>query len=99
MTAPRPREVIAGDVDRCLAELGRLFAELECRVPTRERLLPRQFKVATLAAGGLTNPEIGRQLDMTEDQVKTALRGAFRVLGVRQRQRLAAAMAGRGGVA
>jgi DNA-binding NarL/FixJ family response regulator len=52
------------------------------RQPPRESLTPRETGVLTLAARGLTNAEIGRELFISEATVKTHLLRAFAKLGV-----------------
>jgi DNA-binding CsgD family transcriptional regulator len=96
VTAPRPRDEITKEITAHLAALVRLFAELDRRVPTGERLLPQQFRVAVMVASTpLTNRAIGEHLGITEDTVKTVLRSVYRKLGVSRRGQLAAAMASR----
>jgi DNA-binding NarL/FixJ family response regulator len=48
-------------------------------------LTPRETQVLTLLAGGQSNKEIGRALDLQEITVKLHVRNIFRKLGVRNR--------------
>ena len=52
------------------------------RQPQRETLTPRETSVLALAARGLTNAEIGRELFISEATVKTHLLRASGKLGV-----------------
>jgi DNA-binding NarL/FixJ family response regulator len=52
------------------------------RQPPRESLTPRETTVLALAARGLTNAEIGRELFISEATVKTHLLRTFTKLGV-----------------
>lgn len=52
------------------------------RQPQRESLTPRETAVLALAARGLTNAEIGRELFISEATVKTHLLRTFTKLGV-----------------
>jgi DNA-binding NarL/FixJ family response regulator len=53
-------------------------------------LTSRQQEVAALAAAGLSNKRIARQLGITEGTVKLHMHGIFDRLGVRSRAILAA---------
>jgi DNA-binding NarL/FixJ family response regulator len=55
------------------------------RQPPPESLSPRETGVLSLAARGLTNAEIGRELFISEATVKTHLLRAFAKLGVSSR--------------
>jgi len=63
----------------------------------RDRLTPKEIQVATLVWEGLTNREIGRIMNTTEQVVKNHLRSAFDKLGVWSRLELAMYVASRGG--
>jgi DNA-binding NarL/FixJ family response regulator len=52
------------------------------RQPQPESLTPRETGVLALAARGLTNAEIGRELFISEATVKTHLLRTFAKLGV-----------------
>lgn len=54
-----------------------------------ESLSPREREVALAVAGGATNKEIARQLDITERTVKAHLSHIFETLNVRDRLQLA----------
>jgi DNA-binding CsgD family transcriptional regulator len=56
----------------------------------REQLTPREHEVMALAAVGLSNKEIGRQLDLSEGTVKIYLFKIFKKAGVANRTALAA---------
>ncbi|MEE6263473.1 response regulator transcription factor [Plantactinospora sonchi] len=55
------------------------------RRPRQEALSPREVQVLRLVARGLSNPEIGRELHISEATVKTHLLRAFAKLGVSDR--------------
>jgi DNA-binding NarL/FixJ family response regulator len=55
------------------------------RAPSYEQLTPRESEVLALVAKGLSNPEIGRQLFISEATVKTHLLKIFAKLGVDDR--------------
>jgi DNA-binding NarL/FixJ family response regulator len=63
----------------------------------RERLTPRETRVAKLVWEGLTNREIASALGTTEQVVKNYLRTTFDKLGVWSRLELALYVAGNGG--
>jgi DNA-binding NarL/FixJ family response regulator len=58
---------------------------IRARQPQRESLTPRETSVLALAAQGLTNAEIGRELFISEATVKTHLVRSFGKLGVSSR--------------
>ncbi len=55
-----------------------------------DRLTPRELKIAELLALGQTNAEIGKQLWITENSVKQALKRMFRKLDVSSRAEMVA---------
>lgn len=57
----------------------------QVRRPRRETLSAREVEVLRLVARGLSNPEIGRELHVSEATVKTHLLRAFHKLGVSDR--------------
>ncbi len=63
----------------------------------RDRLTPKEIQVATLVWEGLTNREIGRVMNTTEQVVKNHLRSTFDKLGVWSRLELAMYVASHGG--
>ena len=63
----------------------------------RERLTPKETHVATLVWQGLTNREIGKLMNTTEQVVKNHLRSTFDKLGVWSRLELAMYVASHGG--
>lgn len=63
----------------------------------RERLTPKEVRVATLVWEGLTNREIGNLIGTTEQVVKNHLRTTFDKLGVWSRLELAMYVASHGG--
>jgi DNA-binding NarL/FixJ family response regulator len=63
----------------------------------RDRLTPKEIQVATLVWEGLTNREIGRLMNTTEQVVKNHLRSTFDKLGVWSRLELAMYVASHGG--
>jgi DNA-binding NarL/FixJ family response regulator len=63
----------------------------------RDRLTPKEIEVATLVWQGLTNREIGKLMNTTEQVVKNHLRSTFDKLGVWSRLELAMYVASHGG--
>lgn len=55
-----------------------------------DRLTPRELEIANLVALGRTNAEIGRELWITENSVKQALKRMFRKLKVSSRTKMVA---------
>ncbi len=62
-----------------------------------QRLTAKEIQIATLVWEGLTNREISRLVDTTEQVVKNHLRSAFDKLGVWSRLELAMYVASHGG--
>jgi predicted ATPase/class 3 adenylate cyclase/DNA-binding CsgD family transcriptional regulator len=62
-----------------------------------ESLTPTELRVATLAAEGLTNPEIGERMFISRGTVKIHLSHVYAKLDVRNRSELAAHVARRNG--
>jgi DNA-binding NarL/FixJ family response regulator len=65
------------------------------RLRSLARLTQREHEVARLAAQGLSNKEIGRQIQLAEGTVKIHLHNIYKKLGVSNRTSLAAIIAGR----
>ena len=63
----------------------------------RECLTAKEIQVATLVWEGLTNREIGKLMNTTEQVVKNHLRSTFDKLGVWSRLELAMYVASHGG--
>ncbi len=63
----------------------------------RERLTPKEIQVAALVWQGLTNREIGKLMNTTEQVIKNHLRSTFDKLGVWSRLELAMYIASHGG--
>jgi DNA-binding NarL/FixJ family response regulator len=59
----------------------------------RDRLTPSEQRVAELAAGGSSNPQIAQSLFVTVKTVESHLAGAYRKLGINSRRELPAALA------
>ncbi len=76
--------------DRARAELRASGETARRRDPsTRDHLTPRELHIAGLAAGGLTNPEIGAQLFLSPRTIDYHLRKVFAKLGISSRAELA----------
>jgi DNA-binding NarL/FixJ family response regulator len=63
----------------------------------REQLTPKEIQIATLVWEGMTNREIGRIVNTTEQVIKNHLRSIFDKLGVWSRLELAMYVASHGG--
>ncbi len=76
--------------DRARAELRASGETARRRDPsTRDQLTPQELHIAGLAAGGLTNPEIGAQLFLSPRTIDYHLRKVFAKLGISSRAELA----------
>ena len=71
-----------------LAEVRFLSAISQNRL--LQRLTPREVEIADLVAKGLTNAAIGKELWITQNSVKQALKRMFRKLGVSARTEMVA---------
>ena len=67
-------------------------------VETRDDLTAQETQIARLAAGGLTNPEIGGRLFISPRTVEWQLKKVFAKLGVHSRRQLTGALAEADGV-
>ena len=65
-----------------------VFEKALVRIIENARLSRREAQVALRCAEGLTNAEIGRKLDVTEQTVKFHLRHIFVKFGVKRRTEL-----------
>lgn len=75
--------------EKARQELRATGESSETRVPaTTERLTPQELHIAKLAAGGLSNREIGQRLYLSHRTVGTHLYNLFRKLGVTSRGQL-----------
>ena len=52
---------------------------------TRHGLTPREVDILAMIAGGATNPDIARRLHLSVNTIKTAIRSAYRKIGVTRR--------------
>ncbi|MEM9906447.1 MAG: LuxR C-terminal-related transcriptional regulator [Cyanobacteria bacterium P01_D01_bin.44] len=85
-----------------LARLGAICTHLSTRLaelrqialkepnPNLARLTPREIQIANLVAQGLTNADIGKELWITQNSVKQALKRMFRKLNVSARTEMVA---------
>lgn len=76
--------MIQGD----LLDRAFVIARGEVAVAHGDKLTDREAKVAQLAATGLSNREIGEQLDITEGTVKVNLHNIYRKLALKNRTEL-----------
>ncbi|WP_264321550.1 helix-turn-helix transcriptional regulator [Zarconia navalis] len=84
------------DLSAVCLHLSERTAVLRSTLPTSsepsilasEQLTPRELEIANLVALGRTNAEIGRELWITENSVKQALKRMFRKLKVRSRTQM-----------
>lgn len=53
--------------------------------PAGSRLTPRELEILTLITGGLTNGEIGEELGLSINSIKTYIRQAYRKIDVERR--------------
>jgi DNA-binding NarL/FixJ family response regulator len=72
-----PRELLEAGVDRLNEQQRR---------PDLSTLKERQLEILRLAAEGLSNAQIAKRLYLSESTVKQHLRGAYKALGVKNRQ-------------
>lgn len=63
---------------------------LAVQSPMLQKLTPREVEIADLVAKGLTNAAIGKELWITQNSVKQALKRMFRKLGVSARTEMVA---------
>jgi DNA-binding CsgD family transcriptional regulator len=76
--------------DRAVRELRATGGIVHTRAPARSSALtPQESQIASLAAGGLTNPEIGARLFISPHTVEWHLRKVFVKLGISSRRQLA----------
>jgi DNA-binding CsgD family transcriptional regulator len=81
---------VAPWADRARTELRASGETARRRDPsTRDQLTPQELHIAGLAAGGLTNPEIGAQLFLSPRTIDYHLRKVFAKLGISSRAELA----------
>jgi DNA-binding NarL/FixJ family response regulator len=75
---------------------GGAMPALQGRPSIRKTLSAREREIALLMCDGLTNKQLGEQLDLAEGTVKVHLHKIYRKLGLRNRAALSAlAVAGR----
>lgn len=103
----RARQVLARAIEVAkAAQAGWLagLAHAELRVAGGRRrtaapgLTAQEARVAALAATGVSNPQIARQLSVSVSTVETHLERVYAKLGVRSRHELIALAAARGGI-
>ena len=97
------RDVLAGDLLRCVRQVGRGESYVQKRSPNgpagfesdmmaervRDRLTPKELKVIGLILQGYKNKEIARELENSEQVIKNYLRSIFDKTGVSDRLELA----------
>ena len=80
--------------ERAAEHLEATGMAVDTTAPQRlDALTPSERRVAQLAAGGATNPQIARDLFVTRKTVEFHLSNAYRKLGVRSRRELKSAFA------
>jgi DNA-binding NarL/FixJ family response regulator len=84
----------------CVRHTGRTSATAsDVRWPGRELgLTDRESELLALLPTGMTNSELARQLFVSENTIKSQLRGLYAKLGVRNRTQAAALGDGEGGI-
>ena len=70
---------------RLISEFARHRPRTAASIPQLGELTPRETEVLRLLAEGLSNPEIGARLVVTEETVKTHVSRILRKLGLRDR--------------
>ncbi|MFC9948365.1 AAA family ATPase [Streptomyces pratensis] len=78
--------------ERCEAELRAAGHQVGTRADGREQLTGQETRIARLAATGLTNKDIGRQLRLSPRTVATHLYKTYPKLGITSRAALAQAL-------
>jgi DNA-binding CsgD family transcriptional regulator len=79
--------------DRARAELRASGETVRRRVPdARDQLTPQELQIAQMAAGGLTNREIGQRLYLSHRTISSHLHRIFPKLGVASRSALRGAL-------
>jgi two-component system nitrate/nitrite response regulator NarL len=77
-----PADLVDGAIERT-REYHEQFTRLS------QRLTPREVEIMLRVAGGLSNREVGRQLNISEGTVKLHLHSIYQKIGVRNRTSLA----------
>ena len=91
----RKRAIAWGE--RARQELRASGEVSERRTPeAREQLSPQEFQIASMAAQGLSNREIGQKLYLSHRTIGSHLYRIFPKLGITSRAQLGSALAGAG---
>jgi two-component system, NarL family, nitrate/nitrite response regulator NarL len=67
-----------------------LEREAECQSDVAESLTSRERQIVLMVAGGLSNKDVGRRLELSEGTVKVHLHNVYKKLGINNRTALTA---------
>ncbi|TIC79359.1 response regulator transcription factor [Nocardioides sp. GY 10127] len=82
---PAPPQHTPAPVEAPAPEPAQLRTPTQPSGPAGSRLTPRELEILTLITAGLTNGEIGEQLGLSINSIKTYIRQAYRKIDVERR--------------